>query len=203
MTIDFIHPAPGSKLTSPFGMRLHPITKKYSGHQGCDFAKSGKVPILASRDGLVQQYISDNTTYGKVLFIQHTVNGKRMDTTYAHLDSKLVKKGDIVKQGQIIGYMGNTGGSTGQHLHFEIHDGPWLSGQPNAIDPMLWIDKVRKEEVKLEENKVDLTKPAAWAEESWAWAKAQEILDGTRPYDEITRQEIAKALKSLHDLIKK
>ena len=137
----FIHPAPGSKVTSSFGRRKDPFTGQDVGHQGIDYAKSGNVPILAAADGIVKQYTSDNTTYGKVLYITHTINGKQMDTTYAHLKSKTVKAGDKVKQGQIIGYMGSTGRSTGQHLHFEVHDGPWKSGQGNAVNPENYVNK--------------------------------------------------------------
>lgn len=159
---DFIHPCAGSRLTSPFGHRKHPITGKVNSfHAGVDLAKTGNIPILASADGVVKQYIGDTTTYGNVIFIQHTINGNRFDTTYAHLKSKLVKDGQKVKQGQVIGYMGNTGGSTGQHLHFEIHNGPWKSGQPNAVDPMLYIDKKKENDKEAElmkelENKIKL-----------------------------------------------
>ena len=135
---NFIHPCPNAKVTSPFGWRTIGGVKEW--HQGVDLAQSGNVPILASADGVVRDiWGATVSSYGNVIFLQHTINGKRKDTTYAHLKSFNVKKGDKVKQGQIIGYMGNTGRSTGQHLHFEIHDGPWLSGQPNAVDPLKFI----------------------------------------------------------------
>ena len=136
----FINPAPTAKLTSKFGYRT--IMGKREWHQGIDLARVGNVPILAAADGVVREIWGEKaSSYGNVIFLQHTINGKRMDTTYAHLKSVLVKKGTRVKQGQVIGYMGNTGRSTGQHLHFEIHNGSWLKGQPNAVDPLPYISK--------------------------------------------------------------
>lgn len=133
---NFIHPCKGAKLSSPFGNRK--IDGKQEWHQGIDLAQTGTVPILASAAGTVIR-AGVLGTYGNVVIIQHTINGKRMDTTYAHLKSVNVKKSDKVKQGQQIGLMGNTGRSYGQHLHFEIHNGPWLTGQPNAINPWPYI----------------------------------------------------------------
>jgi len=136
----FINPAPNAKLTSKFGYRT--IAGKREWHQGIDLAQVGTVPILAAAEGIVRKIWGEKaSSYGNVIFLQHTINGKRMDTTYAHLKSVSVKKGAKVKQGQVIGYMGNTGRSTGQHLHFEIHNGPWAKGQPNAVDPLPYISK--------------------------------------------------------------
>jgi pyruvate/2-oxoglutarate dehydrogenase complex dihydrolipoamide acyltransferase (E2) component len=80
-------------------------------------------------------------TYGNIIIIRHDIDGKEFETNYAHLRnaSTKVKVGDSVKQGQEIALMGNTGGSTGQHLHFEIHVGRWATGQPNAVNPLLYI----------------------------------------------------------------
>ena len=135
----FIHPAPNARLTSPFGYRTLSGTKEF--HYGIDLAQTGNVPILAAADGTVTNIWGEKaSTYGNVIFLDHVIDGKRMDTVYAHLKSFAVKKGDKVKQGQIIGYMGNTGRSTGQHLHFEVHNGAWKTGRPNAVDPILYID---------------------------------------------------------------
>lgn len=129
---NFINPAPGARFTSAFGDRT--LKGKREKHYGIDLAQSGKVPILASAAGTVIR-AGVLSTYGKVVFIQHSINGKPYDTVYAHLSEIHVKLGDKVKQGQAIGLMGNTGRSYGQHLHFEIHDGPWVTGRPNAVDP--------------------------------------------------------------------
>ena len=162
MAKKFINPAPGSKLTSAFGNRT--ILGKKEFHYGVDLAKSGNVPILASADGIVVSRLKSVTTYGNVIFLNHVIGGKTYETVYAHLKSINVKEGQKVKQGDIIGYMGNTGRSTGQHLHFEIHDGKWITGRPNAKDPMLYIDK--EESVNNNSNKKKLYLPkdvSSWA----------------------------------------
>ena len=144
---NFIHPCPGTKVTSKFGYRT--IGGKREWHQGVDFAKAGNVPIYASASGTVRDtWGASKSSYGNVIFLQHNIDGKRWDTTYAHLKTISVRVGQKVKQGDLIGYMGNTGRSTGQHLHFEIHNGPWMSGQPNAVDPLKHIDVTSKPEVK-------------------------------------------------------
>lgn len=136
----FNYPVTGATLTSPFGDRI--IAGKHEWHQGVDLAKAGTVPILAAADGVVIK-TGPLGTYGNVVTIQHNINGKRMDTHYAHLrnGSIKVKEKQVVKQGQQLALMGSTGRSTGQHLHFEIHEGPWLPGQPNARNPLNYLGK--------------------------------------------------------------
>ncbi|WP_244404819.1 M23 family metallopeptidase [Saccharococcus caldoxylosilyticus] len=91
-------------------------------------AKSGDVPVVAAASGTVSKsYYSDS--YGNVVFIRHTINGTQYETVYAHLRSRAVSEGQTVSQGQFIGYMGNTGESFGQHLHFEIHKPYWTFRQ--------------------------------------------------------------------------
>lgn len=134
----FIRPCEGRR-TSPFGWRVHPIQNKRIFHQGVDLAKPGNVPILAAADGTVTRS-SWLGTYGNVIFIVHYIGGRTYETVYAHLHSSIVKVGQKVKQGQRIARMGTTGGSTGQHLHFEVHHGRWLTGQPNVVNPAIYID---------------------------------------------------------------
>ena len=136
----FARPCIG-RLTSPFGWRKHPITFLKSWHQGVDLAQKGNVPIYAAADGTISR-VGKLGTYGNVVMVLHTINGKTYETNYAHLHSYDVKVGQRVLQGQKIGRMGNTGSSTAQHLHFEIHVGRWATGQPNAVDPMLYITTV-------------------------------------------------------------
>lgn len=134
---NFIKPCEG-RVTSPFGYRIHPIKKTKSFHQGVDLAQTGNVPILASAGGVVTRNQALGT-YGNVVMIVHKINGVTYETNYAHLKyGAKVIVGQRVKQGDIIGYMGNTGSSTAQHLHFEIHKGRWATGQPNAVDPLLY-----------------------------------------------------------------
>lgn len=197
---DFIKPCVG-RLTSPFGWRTHPIRKERSWHQGIDLAEKGTVPIKASAGGVVTR-VGVLGTYGNIVMITHNFSGKIMETNYAHLARSIVKRGQVVKQGQTIGYMGNTGSSTAQHLHFEIHDGRWASGQPNAVDPMKYIKEpvvAPKPEPKKEEDK-PVTVPKVRDEktasadrsfvEAQKWVKANKISDGTYPRRAVTRQEL-------------
>ena len=131
---NFIKPCAG-RITSDFGWRIHPIKKVKSWHQGIDIAQAGAVAIVASADGIVTR-VGTLGTYGNVVMIKHDIKGQTYETNYAHLkNGAKVKVGEKVKQGQTIAYMGTTGSSTAQHLHFEIHRGRWATGQPNAIDP--------------------------------------------------------------------
>ncbi|MDR7073306.1 M23 family metallopeptidase [Fictibacillus barbaricus] len=127
----FIKPTEGV-FTSYFGLR----NGEY--HYGVDMAKSGYVKVIASAPGTVSRsYLS--TSYGNVIFIKHTINGLQYETVYAHLNTRDVGVGATVYQGQVIGTMGNTGESTGQHLHFEIHQPYWTSAKTYAMDPMNFI----------------------------------------------------------------
>jgi peptidoglycan hydrolase CwlO-like protein len=106
-------------------------------HHGIDIAKAGTVPIVAAADGYVlRSYTS--SSYGECIFITHSVKGQIYTTVYAHMrsGSRQVSEGATVSKGQIIGYMGNTGDSYGQHLHFEVHRGTWESDKRNAINPL-------------------------------------------------------------------
>ncbi|MFB9759006.1 SH3 domain-containing protein [Ectobacillus funiculus] len=128
----FIKPAIGS-YTSGFGKRSGQM------HYGLDIAASGTVPIAAAADGVVtRSYFS--ASYGNVVFVSHNINGQTYTTVYAHLSSRSVSAGQRVTQGQQLGFMGNTGESEGQHLHFEIHKGGWNIAKSNAVDPRPYID---------------------------------------------------------------
>jgi peptidoglycan hydrolase CwlO-like protein len=124
----FIWPAQGT-FTSGYGQRWGKL------HGGIDIANSAaNVPVIASEAGtVIRSYYS--SSYGNAVFISHNINGKVYTTVYAHLDSRLVSSGQTVSKRQQIGYMGNTGQSTGKHLHFEIHDGAWK----NPVDPMSYL----------------------------------------------------------------
>ncbi len=121
----FMQPAAGV-LTSGYGPRWGTF------HYGVDIAKPGNVPIYAAADGEVH-YASYSSSYGNWVQITHYINGQVYTTVYAHMRNFIVSPGQVVKQGQVIGYMGNTGDSTGQHLHFELHKGPWKAR--NGINP--------------------------------------------------------------------
>jgi murein DD-endopeptidase MepM/ murein hydrolase activator NlpD len=112
-------PIDGARLSSGFGMRKHPILGYSRMHQGTDFAAPRGTPIYAAGSGVVE-FAGRNGGYGKYVRIRH---GSTYRTAYAHMKgfAKGIAKGARVKQGQIIGYVGTTGRSTGPHLHYEVH----------------------------------------------------------------------------------
>ncbi|WP_433744719.1 murein hydrolase activator EnvC family protein [Falsibacillus pallidus] len=129
---DFMRPADGY-VSSEFGGRWGEF------HYGVDIARGGNVPIVAAADGVViRSYLS--SSYGNCIFVAHSINGKQYTTVYAHMSTRLIGTGATVAKGQKIGYMGSTGESTGQHLHFELHEGPWTADKRNAVNPRRYIN---------------------------------------------------------------
>jgi murein DD-endopeptidase MepM/ murein hydrolase activator NlpD len=118
----------GGTLRSRFGYRIHPIFKSRRLHTGVDLAARTGTPIYAAGDGVIQYY-KWQSGYGNKVEIQH-VNG--YETAYGHMSRYVdgLSAGSRVRQGQIIGYVGSTGQSTGPHLHFEIK----ING--NLVDPL-------------------------------------------------------------------
>lgn len=104
-------------LASGFGMRIHPVYKVKKMHTGIDFAASIGTPIYATADGTVTKVDVRFSGYGKMVEIDH---GFGYRTRYAHMHDFAVKKGQSVKRGDLIGYVGNTGLSTAPHLHYEV-----------------------------------------------------------------------------------
>ena len=111
-------PLDGARISSNFGMRKHPISGFNKMHKGVDFAAPTGTPVYAGGNGVIE-YVGRNGGYGKYIRIRHN-NGYK--TAYAHLSNykKGISKGVRVNQGDVIGYVGNTGNSTGPHLHYEI-----------------------------------------------------------------------------------
>ncbi len=103
-------------VTSRYGYRHHPVSRKYLMHKGIDFRAATGTRVYASKTGRVA-YAAWEPGYGRIVRIKHADN---YATWYAHLSRFRVSVGDIVKQGEVIGLSGNTGVSTGPHLHFEI-----------------------------------------------------------------------------------
>lgn len=128
-------PANG-RLTSPFGWRNIGSGNEF--HYGIDIANSSGTPIVSAGDGVVS-YASALSTYGNVIMVTHSIDGQIWTTVYAHLSGYSVGVGDVVSKGQKIGSMGNTGRSTGPHLHFEIHNGSWNGKRTNALNPLRYI----------------------------------------------------------------
>ncbi len=111
-------PIDGGRLSSGFGMRRHPVLGYSKMHRGIDFAAPRGTPIFAAGDGTVES-AGRNGSYGKYVRIRHNSTYK---TAYAHMSryGKGIRKGTRVRQGQVIGYVGSTGRSTGPHLHYEV-----------------------------------------------------------------------------------
>ncbi|MCC3867128.1 M23 family metallopeptidase [Terrisporobacter mayombei] len=103
-------------ISSGYGYRIHPITKKINFHNGIDIPAPKNTSVLASDDGIVS-FAGYKSGYGNVVEIKHFDNKK---TLYAHNNSVVVKVGQIVKKGQVIAKVGSTGNSTGNHVHFEV-----------------------------------------------------------------------------------
>ncbi|KAB7666056.1 murein hydrolase activator EnvC family protein [Bacillus sp. B1-b2] len=128
---NFTKPAAAGYVSSGLGQRWGTF------HAGVDIAASGTVPIYAAADGVViRSYTS--SSYGEAVFVSHYINGQTYTTVYAHMrsGSRSVQSGEVVRKGQQIGLMGNTGDSQGQHLHFELHKGAWNQAKSNAINPI-------------------------------------------------------------------
>jgi murein DD-endopeptidase MepM/ murein hydrolase activator NlpD len=111
-------PIDGARLTSGFGMRKHPTLGYNKMHRGVDFGAATGTPIYAASDGVIEK-IGTNGGYGNYIRIRHNTE---YSTAYAHMNgfTKGLGQGDRVRQGDIIGYVGSTGRSTGPHLHYEV-----------------------------------------------------------------------------------
>ena len=118
-------PLEALRVTSTFGMRQHPLLGYTRMHQGVDFGAPEGTPVYAAADGVVEEARWDGG-YGRWLKIRH---GPALETGYAHLSGWAVTPGTTVRQGQVVGYVGETGLATGPHLHFEV----FRSGR--RIDP--------------------------------------------------------------------
>jgi murein DD-endopeptidase MepM/ murein hydrolase activator NlpD len=128
----FLRPCAGS-ITSYFGYRTHPIFKSRIYHTGVDIGAPAGTPIRASNSGRVI-YTGWYGGYGKVVIIDHgNVNGRPTSTLYAHQSRIASSVGQNITRGQVIGYVGSTGYSTGPHLHFEVR----INGRP--VNPLGYI----------------------------------------------------------------
>lgn len=133
----FLAPLKHFRISSHFGFRIHPIKKTRRKHKGIDLAAPGGTTVYASKSGVVLS-ATHSPSYGKIIIIKHS---KGFITYYAHLQRILVKKNARVATGQPIGKVGNTGVSTGNHLHFEIRR------NNIAIDPRNLTDFKKKKKI--------------------------------------------------------
>lgn len=160
MRFPFDKPLP--RLTYGFGLRIHPIEKTKKMHNGVDFASAVGTPVFAIADGTVI-FAGPSTIKlpsgepgggGFIIKLRHRVDGKWITSAYMHLKkgSLLVKRGDKVIEGQQIAQSGNTGASTGPHLHFEIQRGRnyvWSLTGKNYEEPISYI----KTQIAMEKKK--------------------------------------------------
>ncbi len=161
-----------SRISSRFGKRKHPISKKWKKHNGVDYAARTGTPIKATADGKVI-HAGRKGGYGKTVILRHA---GRFTTLYAHMNgyAKGVRTGSRVKQGQIIGYVGSTGYSTGPHLHYEfrvdgVHRNPLTYKTPKA-------SSVSKESLaKFEEIKTHWVSQLDAIGKSYQLAKTQDL----------------------------
>ena len=127
-----------SRISSEYGWRKNPVTGVNKLHAGTDFAAPGGTPIYAAASGYVQVAGWSSGGYGNYVIIYHgkMSDGVAYSTLYGHMKSVATSAGKYVKQGELIGYVGSTGNSTGNHLHLEV----WKGGsKANAVNPRGYI----------------------------------------------------------------
>jgi murein DD-endopeptidase MepM/ murein hydrolase activator NlpD len=160
MRFPFDKPIP--RISSPYGWRIHPIEKTRKHHNGVDYAveigrevkaiEAGKV--LFAGPSTLKFPSGEPAGGGYLVKIRHKVNGEWITSAYMHLrkNSITVKKGQLVTEGQVIGLSGNTGESTGPHLHFEIQRGKnyiWTNNGTRYTEPTSYI----KTQIAMEKKK--------------------------------------------------
>ncbi|MCG3721024.1 M23 family metallopeptidase [Vibrio cincinnatiensis] len=124
-------PVHDARISSGYGKRTHPVTGEVKYHRGQDFAVNIGTPIYAPADGVVEVTRASNQGSGNFLRLQHSYG---FSSSYSHMQKFSVKSGDFVQKGDLIGYSGNSGLSSGPHLHYEIR----FVGRP--LDPRPFVD---------------------------------------------------------------
>lgn len=122
-------PVGGVRLSSDYGERTHPVLGGRRNHKGVDLAGPTGTPVYATADGIVSK-AERFSSYGNYIQIEH---GGELQTRYAHLSGYAVQAGDRVRKGDLIGYVGSTGRSTGPHLHYEVR----IAGE--AVNPIPYM----------------------------------------------------------------
>src|SRR5690606_9127038 len=122
-------PLDNATLTSSYGMRTHPVLGGRRNHNGIDLAQPTGTPVYATADGIVSK-AERFGSYGNYIQIEH---GGELQTRYAHLSGSAISAGELVGKGQLSGFVGSTGRSTGPHLHYEVR----VAGE--AVDPRPYL----------------------------------------------------------------
>jgi len=129
-------PLESAMLTSDYGMRTHPVLGGRRNHKGVDLAQPTGTPVYATADGVVSM-AERFSSYGNYIQIEH---GGEIQTRYAHLSGYAVAAGQQVTKGQLIGFVGSTGRSTGPHLHYEVRiAGDAVDPRPYMVDTQLAV----------------------------------------------------------------
>lgn len=132
VAVPSINPVESMRMTSQYGYRTDPFQGRRKNHKGLDIAGPIGTPIYATADGIVgrAQWVSG---YGKYVEVEH---GNAIQTRYGHLSAMNVYSGQRVRKGDVIGFMGSTGRSTGSHLHYEVR----IAGEP--VNPTSFLESV-------------------------------------------------------------
>jgi murein DD-endopeptidase MepM/ murein hydrolase activator NlpD len=137
-------PLRNATLTSGYGMRSHPVLRKRASHKGVDLAAPTGTPIYATADGVVSR-ANWFSSYGLFISVEHSGD---LQTRYAHLSRLAVAEGERVRKGDLIGYVGSTGRSTGPHLHYEVR----MNGV--AVNPIPYMNESRTQTVYSGDNRL-------------------------------------------------
>jgi len=129
-TTGFIRPI-SARFSDAYGQRVNPFTQKEQFHGGLDLAVGMGTPVMASQDGRVA-FVGPRGAFGELIILDH---GSELTSFYGHLSRILVKQGQVVKRGDVIGKVGMTGRTTGPHLHFEIRK------NNKSQNPLLYLQK--------------------------------------------------------------
>lgn len=131
------NPLENARMSSGYGMRTHPVLGGRRGHQGIDLAAPTGTPVYATADGIVSR-AEWFSSYGLFISVEH---GGEMQTRFAHLSRLAVGEGQRVRKGEVIGYVGSTGRSTGPHLHYEVR----IAGA--SVNPSAYMNESRAPEM--------------------------------------------------------
>jgi murein DD-endopeptidase MepM/ murein hydrolase activator NlpD/beta-lactamase regulating signal transducer with metallopeptidase domain len=157
--LSFVLPIKFGRVTSGFGNMKHPFTKKIVHHNGIDIAAYKGTEIYAAADGKIAVAVTDEEKKkgpGKHILVQHAED---CETFYSHLDEVLVKEGQDIKAGEVIGKVGETGMSTGTHLHFEIRYKNEAQDPKNYLDFKKLIKKIEKiKKINANQTKTEIKK---------------------------------------------
>lgn len=137
-------PLSGFRMTSDYGMRTHPVLGRRAHHKGVDLAAPTGTPVYATADGMIER-AEFSSSYGLVIYTDH---GAGLETRYAHLSKLAVAEGERVRKGDLIGYVGSTGRSTGPHLHYEVRvDGVAVNPIPYMVETATQVAAAERPEL--------------------------------------------------------